>query len=153
MNKHDRLNDELLVLRCQQRDAEAFEELIGRWQRRLWQHAWRLTGDDSAAWDGKGLVLKNRQMAGAAIAAFMQATRITPDRAWLWEHLAEALNDEARYADALPVLQQALRLAPEQAPLWMKQGQTLRALTPTRAATTPIISATPPPSASKRSIS
>ncbi|MGA2796458.1 MAG: RNA polymerase sigma factor [Thermoguttaceae bacterium] len=51
MNKHDRLNDELLVLRCQQRDAEAFEALIGRWQRRLWQHAWRLTGDDSAAWD------------------------------------------------------------------------------------------------------
>jgi RNA polymerase sigma-70 factor, ECF subfamily len=51
MNKHDRLNDELLVLRCQQGDAEAFEALIGRWQRRLWQHAWRLTGDDSAAWD------------------------------------------------------------------------------------------------------
>jgi RNA polymerase sigma-70 factor, ECF subfamily len=51
MNKLDRLNDELLVLRCQQRDAEAFEALIGRWQRRLWQHAWRLTGDDSAAWD------------------------------------------------------------------------------------------------------
>ncbi len=51
MNKHDRLNDELLVLRCQQGDAEAFEALIGRWQRRLWQHAWRLTGDDSAAWN------------------------------------------------------------------------------------------------------
>ncbi|MGA2062575.1 MAG: RNA polymerase sigma factor [Thermoguttaceae bacterium] len=51
MNKHDRLNDELLVLRCQEGDAEAFEALIGRWQRRLWQHAWRLTGDDSAAWD------------------------------------------------------------------------------------------------------
>jgi RNA polymerase sigma-70 factor, ECF subfamily len=51
MNTQDRLNDELLVLRCQQRDAEAFEALIGRWQRRLWRHAWRLTGDESAAWD------------------------------------------------------------------------------------------------------
>jgi RNA polymerase sigma-70 factor, ECF subfamily len=51
MNQHDRLNDELLVLRCQEGDAEAFEALIGRWQPRLWRHAWRLTGDESAAWD------------------------------------------------------------------------------------------------------
>ncbi len=51
MSKHDRLNDELLVLRCQEGDAEAFEVLVGRWQRRLWRHAWRLTGDESAAWD------------------------------------------------------------------------------------------------------
>jgi RNA polymerase sigma-70 factor (ECF subfamily) len=51
MNQHDRLNDELLVLRCQEGDAEAFEALVGRWQRRLWRHAWRLTGDESVAWD------------------------------------------------------------------------------------------------------
>jgi len=51
MSQHDRLNDELLVLRCQEGDAEAFEELVGRWQRRLWRHAWRLTGNESAAWD------------------------------------------------------------------------------------------------------
>jgi RNA polymerase sigma-70 factor (ECF subfamily) len=51
MSKHDRLNDELLVLRCQEGDAAAFEALVGRWQRRLWRHAWRLTGDESAAWD------------------------------------------------------------------------------------------------------
>jgi RNA polymerase sigma-70 factor (ECF subfamily) len=51
MSQHDRLNDELLVLRCQEGDAEAFEVLVGRWQRRLWRHAWRLTGDESTAWD------------------------------------------------------------------------------------------------------
>lgn len=51
MSQQDRLNDELLVLRCQEGDAEAFELLVGRWQRRLWRHAWRLTGDESAAWD------------------------------------------------------------------------------------------------------
>jgi RNA polymerase sigma-70 factor, ECF subfamily len=51
MSPHDRLNDELLVLRCQEGDAEAFEALVGRWQRRLWRYAWRLTGDESAAWD------------------------------------------------------------------------------------------------------
>lgn len=51
MNRHDRLNDELLVLRCQEGDTEAFELLVGRWQQRLWRHARRLTGDDGAAWD------------------------------------------------------------------------------------------------------
>lgn len=51
MSQQDRLNDELLVLRCQEGDAEAFELLVGRWQSRLWRHAWRLTGDESAAWD------------------------------------------------------------------------------------------------------
>ena len=51
MSQNERLNNELLVLRCQEGDAEAFRLLVGRWQRRLWQHAWRLTGDENAAWD------------------------------------------------------------------------------------------------------
>jgi RNA polymerase sigma-70 factor (ECF subfamily) len=51
MSQQDRLNDELLVLRCQEGDTEAFELLVGRWQQRLWRHAWRLTGDENAAWD------------------------------------------------------------------------------------------------------
>jgi RNA polymerase sigma factor (sigma-70 family) len=51
MTRQDRLNDELLVLRCQEGDAEAFEALVDRWQRRLWSHAWRLTGNEAIAWD------------------------------------------------------------------------------------------------------
>jgi len=51
MSQHDRLNDELLVLRCQEGDTRAFELLVGRWQRRLWRHAWRLTSDEGDAWD------------------------------------------------------------------------------------------------------
>ncbi len=51
MSQYDRLNDELLVLRCQEGDTEAFELLVGRWQRRLWRHAWRLTGHENDAWD------------------------------------------------------------------------------------------------------
>jgi RNA polymerase sigma-70 factor (ECF subfamily) len=51
MSQQDRLNDELLVLRCQEGDTEAFELLVGRWQRRLWRHAWRLTGNETTAWD------------------------------------------------------------------------------------------------------
>lgn len=51
MTLSDRLNDEWLVLRCQEGDAEAFAVLVGRWQIRLWRHAWRLTGDEALAWD------------------------------------------------------------------------------------------------------
>lgn len=47
----ERIQDELLVLRCQEGDGTAFEELVERWQERLWRHAWRLTGDEEAAWD------------------------------------------------------------------------------------------------------
>jgi RNA polymerase sigma factor (sigma-70 family) len=51
MDQRERLTDELLVLRCQEGDVAAFEELVERWQERLWRHAWRLTGDENAAWD------------------------------------------------------------------------------------------------------
>lgn len=51
MSPQERINDELLVLRCQEGDSAAFDLLVGRWQERLWRHAWRLTGDEDAAWD------------------------------------------------------------------------------------------------------
>jgi RNA polymerase sigma-70 factor (ECF subfamily) len=47
----EQLVDELLVLRCQDGEAEAFDELVQRWQQRLWRHACRLTGQEDAAWD------------------------------------------------------------------------------------------------------
>ena len=47
----ERIQDELLVLRCQEGDGAAFEELVERWQERLWRHAWRLSGNEDAAWD------------------------------------------------------------------------------------------------------
>ena len=51
MDARERIADELLVLRCQEGDIAAFEQLVERWQERLWRHAWRLTGDENAAWD------------------------------------------------------------------------------------------------------
>jgi len=50
---HERSNleDQLLVIDAQDGDAEAMETLVKRWQKRLWQHALRLTGNESAAWD------------------------------------------------------------------------------------------------------
>ena len=50
-DRRDPLYDELLVLRCQRDDAAAFDELVGRWQERLWRHARRVVGDEEAAWD------------------------------------------------------------------------------------------------------
>ena len=45
------IEDELLVMDAQDGDAKAMDRLVGRWQKRLWQHAFRLTGDNQAAWD------------------------------------------------------------------------------------------------------
>jgi len=47
----DQIYNELLVIKSQQGDREAFNELVGRWQKRLWNYAYRITGSESAAWD------------------------------------------------------------------------------------------------------
>ncbi len=43
--------DEILVLECQSGSLRALEALVSRWQKRLWRHAYCLTGDAEAAWD------------------------------------------------------------------------------------------------------
>ena len=43
--------DELLVLKCQDGDIEAFKTLVSRWHSRLRRHAWYLTQDWEAAGD------------------------------------------------------------------------------------------------------
>jgi len=45
------LVDELLVMRCQDGEAEAMAELARRWQRPFWRHAYHLTGQVDAAWE------------------------------------------------------------------------------------------------------
>jgi len=47
----DRILDELLVLKCQDGDAEAFKKLVSRWHGRLRRHAWYLTHDADATGD------------------------------------------------------------------------------------------------------
>jgi RNA polymerase sigma-70 factor, ECF subfamily len=51
MDLRERAENELLVLQCQEGDVAAFRQLVEHWQPRLWRHAWRLTGDEDAAWD------------------------------------------------------------------------------------------------------
>jgi len=47
----EQIYDELLVIKCRQAEKDAFNELVGRWQKRLWHYAFKVTGSESAAWD------------------------------------------------------------------------------------------------------
>jgi RNA polymerase sigma-70 factor (ECF subfamily) len=51
MDHRDQIYDQWLVVRCQENDVEALDELLSRWQERLWRHAVRITGDAEAAYD------------------------------------------------------------------------------------------------------
>ena len=50
-NSSEQIVDELLVMDCQSGRTEALDMLVSRWQKRLWQHAYRLVGDTEASWD------------------------------------------------------------------------------------------------------
>jgi RNA polymerase sigma factor (sigma-70 family) len=47
----EQLVDEILVMDCQSGSVKAMEMLVCRWQKRLWNYAFNLTGDTEAAWD------------------------------------------------------------------------------------------------------
>jgi len=47
----EQIADEILVMDCQSGRVRALEILVSRWQKRLWQYAYGLTGDSEAAWD------------------------------------------------------------------------------------------------------
>jgi len=51
MNQYAEIYDELLVIKSKQGDNQAFDELVARWQERLWRYAFKLTGSDADAWD------------------------------------------------------------------------------------------------------
>jgi RNA polymerase sigma-70 factor (ECF subfamily) len=47
----EQLVDEILVMDCQSGRVKAMEILVSRWQKRLWQYAYNLTGNADASWD------------------------------------------------------------------------------------------------------
>ena len=47
----EQLVDEILVIDCQRGRVKALEILVSRWQKRLWQYAYNLTGNADASWD------------------------------------------------------------------------------------------------------
>ncbi|MHC4740969.1 MAG: RNA polymerase sigma factor [Planctomycetota bacterium] len=50
-DSREQIIDQILVMDSQAGSSRAMEMLVSRWQKRLWQHAHRLTGDTEAAWD------------------------------------------------------------------------------------------------------
>lgn len=50
-DEQSEIEDRLLVMEAQAGDEDALDKIIRRWQKRLWGHAFRLTGDRQAAWD------------------------------------------------------------------------------------------------------
>ena len=50
-NRAEQIYNELLVIKCKQGDSGAFDQLVAKWQRRLWNYAYKVTGSDSASWD------------------------------------------------------------------------------------------------------
>jgi len=128
MTQRERIADELLVLRSQEGDLAAFEELVGRWQQRLWRHAWRLLGREDMAWDvlqeawigiGRGLLRLEDAAAFPAwayqIVSHKCRDRIRQERRRrklseaYWERLAQAESDAAATSRPDVDLGEALR--------------------------------------------
>ncbi|MCB9883169.1 MAG: RNA polymerase sigma factor [Planctomycetes bacterium] len=78
MIERSRIRDEVLVLQSRAGDRTAFQELVTRWQERIWRHARRLVGRDDAAWD---VVQETWVVVAAKIATLEDAERF---RSWLF---------------------------------------------------------------------
>ena len=93
-----RTADELLVVRCQLGEPEAFDALIARWHRPLWQYIRRMSGRDDEARD---LLQEVWMRVIRGIARLRDGSRL---RAWLFGIARRTLMDRLRreYA-ALPI--------------------------------------------------
>jgi len=91
-----RTRDELLTVRCQLGESDAFDELIARWHGPLWAFVRRLTGADDIAHDTVQDVWL-RVLRG--IASLRDGARL---RAWLFGIAHRAVMDRMRqkYRDA-----------------------------------------------------
>ena len=90
--------DELLVVRCQLGERQAFDELIDRWHAPLWKYARRLSGSDDAAHEVAQDVWL-RVLRG--IHRLRDGARL---RAWLFGIARRALMDRLRAQYAAPAV-------------------------------------------------
>lgn len=113
--RSEHIRDELLVMGCQEGDPRAFEELVARWQERLWRHAYRLAENQDVAYDilqeawiaiGRGLP---RLHDASAFPAWAYRIVSNKCRDWLrreyrrrkgYELYAESVNREEPGSDA-----------------------------------------------------
>ena len=86
----DRIADELLVVRCQLGEPEAFDALIERWRGPLWSYIRRMTGDQDEAQD---LLQEVWLRIIRGIARLRDASRF---RGWLFGIARRTLMDRLR---------------------------------------------------------
>jgi len=89
-NRRNEIYNELLVIKCKQGDGEAFDELVGLWQKRLWHYAFRVTGSESSAWD----VLQETWY--AVIKGLSGLKDVASFPAWIFRILNNKCNDWLR---------------------------------------------------------
>ncbi len=129
--------DELLTLRCQLGERDAFDELIARWHEPVWQYLRGLSGSDDAASDlsqdtwlrvMRGIAAL-REPARFRPWLFGIARRVAMDRLRLqyqWNVDGEAVLDELPAADVDPGLESELAtLEAGIASLPMRERETL----------------------------
>ena len=91
-----RIADELLVVRCQLGEPDAFDTLIRRWNGPLWTYIQRMTGGDDAAQD----VLQDVWLSGIrGNPRLRDGSRL---RGWLFGIARRALMDRLRRIYATP---------------------------------------------------
>ncbi|MGE0460133.1 MAG: RNA polymerase sigma factor [Vicinamibacterales bacterium] len=86
-----RVADELLVVRCQLGEPDAFDALIARWHRPLWLYVRRMTGRDDEAQD---LLQEVWLRVVRGIAKLRDGSRF---RGWLFGIARRALMDRLRH--------------------------------------------------------
>jgi RNA polymerase sigma-70 factor (ECF subfamily) len=119
----EQIVDELLVMDCQSGRSKALDMLVSRWQKRLWQHAYRLAGDAEAAWDITQQswlgIIKGLQRLNDPANFRAWAYKITTNNAidWIKRHKAgkqisiEEISDrqckckESKFTDAVELLE------------------------------------------------
>jgi RNA polymerase sigma factor (sigma-70 family) len=90
MSDSDATRNELLAVRCQLGEPEAFEELIARWHGPLWRYVRRVTGNDDVARDTLQDIWL-RVLRG--LVALRDGARL---RAWLFGIARRAVMDRLR---------------------------------------------------------
>lgn len=94
MSDSERIYNELLVLRCRRGDAGALEELISRWEKRLFYYIRRLVSDEEDAWD----ILQETWLKAIGQIGTLREPRSLP--AWLYRiaHNTAMTRLKRRYA-------------------------------------------------------
>jgi len=90
MDGTDSLQDDLLVLQCQQGDVAGFDRLVRRWQQPLMNYAYRLTGDWAVAQDAA------QETWMVVIRGLVTLKDVTRFRAWLFRVASHKCQDHWR---------------------------------------------------------